>query len=146
MPAQIPTGSVLVTYPFPGPLNAETMAWQAHNDFRYRMVGGYQNLPDGRGGFTHEGNPSVTRDVLNGLFGGIPAPPLTAELRRTVLRDLGEWDAATVVVDMGVTGSAAAVELFTDLLGRSPTYDEGVAVWYDLPFARGRGGEDVGSA
>src|SRR5258708_4142920 len=112
------------------------MVWQARNDFRYRMVGGYQNLPDGHGGFTHDGNLSVTRTYLDDLFFGRPAPGVTPTLRRAVADDLRNWDAATVVVDMSVPGASAAVALFTDVLGRPPLHQDGVAVWYALPFGR----------
>jgi hypothetical protein len=132
----IPSGSVVVTYPFAGPWSAETMVWQARNDFRYRMVGGYQNLPDGHGGFTHLGNLSVTRTLLDDLFFERSTPEVTPTLRQAVLDDLRGWDAGTVVVDLGVPGSSAALALFTEVLGRPPLHQEGVAIWYALPFAR----------
>jgi hypothetical protein len=126
----IPPGSVLVLYPFPGAWSAETMVWQAENDFRYRIVGGYQNLPDGHGGFSHEGNLSVTRDYLNDLFFGRRPPELTPALRQAILADLQDWQAETVAVDTSVQGAANAVELFTSLLGRPPTSEGGMAIWY----------------
>jgi hypothetical protein len=134
--SSVPDGSVLVVYPLPGPFSAETMVWQARDDFRYRMVGGYQNLPDGRGGFSHVGNLSTTRSYLDDLFFGRTPPSMTRELRHAIIDDLDDWDAATVVVDMSAQGSSDAVALFTDLLGRAPEYRQAVAVWSDLSFGR----------
>jgi hypothetical protein len=130
----IPSGSVLLIYPVPGSSSAETMAWQAGNDFRYRMIGGYQNLPDGRGGFTHEGNPSVTRDYLDALLLDRPGPARTPKLERAVVRDLKRWDVATVVVDLSAPAADRAVALFRAVLNRPPRYLQGVAVWERLPF------------
>ena len=125
---EVPAGSVLVSYPFPGPLAAETMAWQARNDFHYRIVGGYQNLPDGRGGFSHEGNLSVTKDVLNGFLRGDP-PTITADVRSSMLADLVAWDAETIAIDLGAPGASDVVSLYSQLLGRDPEHTEGVALW-----------------
>jgi hypothetical protein len=130
----IPSGSVVLLYPFPGPWAAETMVWQAQNDFHYRMVGGYQFVPAGGGGYTLEANPSITRRTFDGLFFGKPATPATPTLRRAILEDLRRWDISTVVIDLSAPGSTAAVKLFADVLGRSPRHEQGVAIWSELPF------------
>jgi hypothetical protein len=132
----VPAGSVLVSYPFPGPLSAETMVWQARNDMRYKMAGGYTFVPtDDARGWTLLANPSVTRDLLDELLYDRPQTPLSPELRARVERDLRTWRTGTVVVVLRAPRSAQAVQLFTSVLGTPPRTHQGVAEWSDLPFA-----------
>src|SRR5487761_1976575 len=45
----IPTGSVVLTYPFTISPNTQAMSWQAQSAMRFRLIGGYATVP-GRGG------------------------------------------------------------------------------------------------
>jgi hypothetical protein len=132
--ANVPAGSVVVTYPFPGPHSAETMIWQANNDMHYKMAGGYTYVPTSGGeGWTLLANPSLTRDLLDELLYDQPRTPLTPELRERVLGDLHRWRARTVVVVQRAPRAAEAVRLFTAILGAPPSTGQGVAVWSDVP-------------
>jgi len=133
----VPAGSVMLTYPFPGPLTAETMEWQANADLRYRIVGGYQFVPDGKGGTTLTAGVGTTQRLLEAIRTGTDAPPVTEALRRDVREELGHWQVRTVVVAKGAPGAAVAVALLSDLLGAAPSLEPDAAVWYDQPFAKG---------
>ncbi len=131
--SSVPAGSVLLSYPFPGPLTAETMEWQANADMHYRMVGGYQFVPDGEVGATLIGNAGATQDLLSRMHRGQPVPALTPTLRQAILDELQRWRVQTVVVVLSAPGSTSAVRVFTDVLGRPPQHEADVAVWYRLP-------------
>ncbi len=42
---RIPTGSVALTYPYPLEPNIDAMLWQASDDMRFRLIGGYAIVP-----------------------------------------------------------------------------------------------------
>ena len=131
---RVPAGSVLLGYPFPGPLTAETMEWQANADMHYRMVGGYQFVPDGSGGSTLQGNAGATAHHLTELHRGNPEPAVTPALLEEVRAELSRWRVSTVVVVLAAPRSSQAMRFFTEVLGRSPEQESGAAVWYELPF------------
>jgi hypothetical protein len=135
--AAIPQGSVLLSYPFPGPLAAEPMLWQAEKGMHYRIVGGYAFVPDGRGGTTLSDDASVKQRLLTDVYTGQPVPTLTSSLRQAVLGDLQAWHVSTVVIVMSAPNATSVVGLFADVLGRAPRDDHGSAVWYQLPFGTG---------
>ena len=133
--SSIPAGRLLVTYPFPAPISAETMIWQAENDMRYRMAGGYALVPGPGKGFILIAGPGATRDVLVDLLYDRPPRPVTPQLVDGVQRDLQKWHAYGVVVVRSWPRSDEAVSLFTSVLGGPPREDRGVAVWSPLPYA-----------
>ena len=47
----ISPGSVVLAYPFPSELNTEAMSWQAQDEMRFRIIGGYATVQDGYNGF-----------------------------------------------------------------------------------------------
>jgi hypothetical protein len=134
----IPPGSLLVTYPFPAPISAETMIWQADNDMRYRMAGGYGLFPAPDTGFIVIASPSATRNVLVDLLYDRPPRPVTPQLIGAMRRDLERWRAYGVVVVRRWPRSDEAVSLFSSVLGGPPREDRGVAVWSPLPYAAAR--------
>jgi hypothetical protein len=46
----IPSGSVVLTYPFTTELNTEAMSWQAQDEMRFRIIGGYATVQAGYDG------------------------------------------------------------------------------------------------
>ena len=48
----IPSGSVVLAYPFPTELNTEAMSWQAQDEMRFRIIGGYATVQAGHDGFS----------------------------------------------------------------------------------------------
>jgi hypothetical protein len=46
----IPSGSVVLAYPFPTELNTEAMSWQAQGEMRFRIIGGYATVQAGYDG------------------------------------------------------------------------------------------------
>ncbi len=127
---RLPAGTTVYLAPFPrgqAP-NVETMVWQAESGFRFAMPGGYVLVP-GPGNRT--ASPFRPVDPLSSLVmaGGTPEPgpadrpALLVDLRRT---------GATAVVVGPMSGQAAVIRLFTDLLGRPPRWEGGVALWTGL--------------
>ncbi len=126
----IPAGSVVLTYPPPGPTTSITMEWQASTGIRYRMVGAYMFSRYDHDPFSLVPNLSVTELALDQLAAGRSLPPLTPALRRTILAELAAWRIGTVVVVADWPGALAARALFTELLGRRPSYRRGVLLWH----------------
>ena len=132
----IPRGSAVLGYPFPGPLTAQTMQWQARTGMHYRMVGGYQFVPDGKGGTTLSAGTSETQRMLARLYRDGTLPPLTRSVRMSVLRDLRSWRVSTILVAMREPGAADAVRLFTRVVREPPDRELDVALWRVPQLAR----------
>jgi hypothetical protein len=127
--ARIPAGSVALTYPPPGPATSVTMEWQAA-DFRYRMVGAYMFAPvPGQRTFSLLPNQSITENILDAIWAGQAAPPLTRALRATILGELSAWRVRTVIVATDQPHAATAIALFSSLLGHAPRHAGGTATW-----------------
>jgi hypothetical protein len=133
----IPSGSVALTYPPPTPVTAQTMIWQAHAGLRFRMVGAYLFANDKRGEFTLQPNNGVTETFLADVWLGKARVPASVAVRKRITRDLDAWDVSTVLVALKEPHSAAAVRLFTEILGTSPRNTQGVAVWRRIRSGRG---------
>jgi hypothetical protein len=125
----LPTGSVLLTYPFPGPLTAETMEWQANADMHYRIVGGYGFVPDEQGSFTLQGSKGFTQEYLASLYEGDAPSRLTPSAREEILTELKTWEVDAIAGVLDSPGADDAVRLFTELFGRPPRIEGGVALW-----------------
>jgi hypothetical protein len=134
---EIPPGSVVVMYPFPGESDSVSMLWQAQDAMRYRLAGGNAWAP-GPGGVTEISDAlSVTQSALDGIYLRGSAPVITPKLQKGILSDLKQWRASTIVVDLAAPGSRLVVEMFRRALGATPRYQQGVAVWYRLRSGAG---------
>ncbi|HET8990841.1 MAG TPA: hypothetical protein VFN59_07055 [Acidimicrobiales bacterium] len=47
--AVVPPDAVVLTYPYPLGIYTESMSWQAQDNFAFRLIGGYINLPSPQG-------------------------------------------------------------------------------------------------
>jgi hypothetical protein len=126
---QIPRNSVLLTYPYPAYPYVQPMYWQALNDFDFKLVGGYIRTGDPNGNFLNNGTPSNTGAVLADCEQGVGLLPSSSD---SVTTDLRNWDVSTVVVTTNAPDPQCAIQLFTEVLGRSPRQAAGVWAWYGV--------------
>jgi hypothetical protein len=101
--AVIPTGSVVLTYPYPTTFFDAPMLWQANDRMRFKLVGGYALVPSKKGTatvFPERLEPAVVESMLVNSVSPVAVPnyPVAIAVSRTV-------HASSVVVDRdGVKG------------------------------------------
>jgi hypothetical protein len=131
---RIPQGSVVLVAPYPGPSSATPMTWQAVAGMRYRMPGGYFVGPQPNGKPRYGSPPTRLAAKLIQLNSGWELPKLDPYRRLTYAYNLVQLQVRTVVV--GPMRQRVAhdntVTMLTDLLGRPPTREGGVDVWWDV--------------
>ncbi len=131
---RVPQGSAVLVAPYPGPGSAVPMTWQALAGIRYRMPGGYFVGPaaDGKPRYGGPTNRLTARVVQVGL--GWDSPKLDPYRRLTYSYNLVQLKVRTVVVGpmRDKLSRANTVKMFTDLLGRPPSREGGVDVWWDV--------------
>lgn len=134
----IPTGSVVLAYPFPISPWTEIMAWQADDEMRFRLIGGYittQSTPVNGESFPSLLSPkAVEETILKWQFGTnvisgeerrYPAPDPKIDVQRAFCTFLSRNRVGAVVFWKG--GSYSGVDpshahrLFSAALGK-PTY------------------------
>jgi len=132
----LPSGRVLLTYPFATADSQSSIPWQAIGGMRYQMAGG--GGPAGtvaRSGADRVGF-SVLRDASVPL---LPAPDPSASNLEAVREAMRNWGVTTVVVpdDAGLPayqtarGTGFGVAFFTAVLGSEPAYQDHAWVWSD---------------
>jgi hypothetical protein len=151
----LPTGSVVLTYPFPVWPYDEALLWQAEAQMRFTVVSGPWNEPQDVAN-AGEGTPPLldppTMQVLfnealyaepaNSLYGPsasgdtLPAnDAATAALLRDFLR---RYQVDAVVIDPIGQNPQLVTTYLTTALGRGPVYLGGVEVFYDVQASIGR--------
>jgi hypothetical protein len=131
---RVPEGSVVLVVPMARPRAASAMVWQAFSGLRFRMPAGYfvGPLPDGR---PHYGpNKSPLFGKLSQIAAGRSAPTLDPDARVAYTTDLFHWNVRTVVIGPMHTDQERgnARQMLTELLGRPPSDQGGVDVWWDV--------------
>ena len=137
---RIPPGSVALVYPYPMPGDNQAMVWQAGTGMRFRLLGGYDLIPNAAGTVTPYPSrlspPSVEDFLVHEA--GVPTfyetgpLPGTARLTDDLRQYLVRYDVGTVLVADDTYGAAAVEALVTGALGRGPEHRGGMAVWYDV--------------
>ena len=130
-------GTVVLTYPYPGGLEQQAMAWQAVDGMRFRIVGGWGIVPGRDGRHSEAVSPfRGTISVLDTLSAAsrTPLPSATSSTVRQTRFSLHHWGVQVVVVPMGTLGRdpAYAAGFFTAVLGRLPRVQAHAWVWYGL--------------
>jgi len=126
-------GTVLLTYPYPQGITAQAMGWQAGDDMRFRLAGGFVVVPgrDGRHS-TFVSTPGGTVRILDRLslryLGPLPLATLSAV--RQVRTSFRRWGVQVVVVTYQGRAPVYAVGYLTAVLGRLPRWQRGAWVWY----------------
>lgn len=134
---QIPTGSLVLTYPYPFTPDVQAMLWQAEAGMHFKIVGGQAATPNRHG--DAESAPATLPpravealflDAMNGTrripARVLPAPrAVVSAIRVFCLR----YDVSTVVVDPIGLRPGLVISYLTAALGRPPAETGGVDVW-----------------
>jgi hypothetical protein len=132
---QVPTGSVVLSYPFPASasLASEPMIWQAVDDMRFSLAGGYVKIP-GPGGqpFTTGPNGSATNSLimltLSKQTPGQSWVPTSDDLK--ALRNaLGTWQISYIVITDTGPNPVFMAAVMTAVSGRKPLVSHDAWVW-----------------
>jgi hypothetical protein len=137
-PAEIPHGSVILTYPFPRWPFVQPMYWQAVDRFDYSLVGGYIYSVTPSGSPTLQGTSSLTETFLESCEYGENPTASPSDLA-SVADDLHDWNISTVIVTSDAPDPQCAVRLFTGVLRRGPTLHGGMWVWIGVQSSLGGG-------
>jgi hypothetical protein len=126
--------STVLVAPYPGPGGAGPMTWQAVAKLRFRMPGGYFVGPQANGRPRYGAPPNRLAGQLVKLNAGWDPPKMDPYRRLTYTYNLVQWKVGTVVVGpmRDELRHANTVTMFTDLLGRPPAREGGVAVWWNV--------------
>jgi hypothetical protein len=124
---QVPAGSVALVAPFAYDWRlAVPMLWQSES-MRFRMPEGFAWIP----GPSYVPHRSSLRDAMAGVAKSGLAPDMTSEARLAYSHDLQAWQVQTVIVGP-MANQDQMVRFFSDILGRPPTEEGGVYVWFGL--------------
>jgi hypothetical protein len=134
MVERVPQDSTVLVAPYPTPSSATPMTWQAVAKLRYRMPGGYFVGPQPNGEPRYGAPLNRLADQLNKLNSGWNPPKMDPYRRLTYTYNLVQWRVGTVVVGpmRNELHRANTVTMFTQLLGRPPSREGGVDVWWDV--------------
>ena len=135
---RIPSGSVVLTYPFALYPYDQAMLWQAVAGMRFRLLGGYalQRNQQGRAALSPSGlSPSVVAEFLEraeeGSAGDLVSSPLREKDSANVEQFLRNYDVSTVIVSPGIDNAGIVTTMFSEALG-PPLVVGGVAAWFNL--------------
>ena len=125
---EVPAGSVALVAPFAYDWRlAVPMLWQSEAGMRFRMPEGFAWIP----GPSYVPHRSALGDAMAGIAKSRLEPAMTPEAQLAYAGDLRAWQVETVIV--GPMGNQdQMVRFFSDLLGRPPTAEGGVYVWFGL--------------
>lgn len=134
--SEVPSGSVVLTYPFPVYSSNAAMLWQEIDLWRWKLIGGYAAIPNATGAVTALPpplSPIAVQEFLgywtmdNPYIVAVPPPldaRLVAEMRSYVLAHR----VGTVILDTSWPRAATVYPLFERALGRPATVG-GVDLW-----------------
>jgi hypothetical protein len=135
---QIPEGSVALVAPFSAATvhGLSPMYWQAAAVFRFKMPEGYIDVPGGAeayqpGGTSPNPPPSATQTLMRGIERGDDLTNFTDTVQHEMLGELQSWKVQTVIVGP-MPNQDRIIEIFRTLLGRDPSYQGGVYVWWQV--------------
>ena len=126
---QIPEGSVALLAPFSAATvnGVAPMYWQAASGMRFRMPEGYIFVPGPSASPPH----SATQGVMRGVEDGHDLTGFTPAVQQEMLGELQSWKVQTVIVGP-MPHQDRMIEVFRTLLGRDPSYQGGVYVWWQV--------------
>jgi hypothetical protein len=132
---QVPAGAVVTSYPFPSSaaVSSAPMVWQAADDMRFRLAGGYVKVP-GRGtgtlGTGPVGSATWTLDDLTlASADQLRAIPMSGTQLESLRSALQRWGTSYVVVTDLDAAPTEAAAVFTAATGRIPRVVDGAWVW-----------------
>jgi hypothetical protein len=139
----VPTGGVVLAFPYVVSSTDAPMAWQAIDQMQFRLVGGYAIVPDPTGGGAFHVNPSpalstvdltIAKAGTGALASTLPRAIATAESTCTALTGvLTEYSVDAVVVWPTGSDPSLVERLLEPTLGMpSRTFSQAL-VWYHVP-------------
>ena len=140
----IPSGSIVLTYPYPSVNWDETMLWQAQQQMRFRIVGGYAYVQgsDGTGQFwPHLVNPDYVQEFLVEEQYGFPVfyPPFSEATGPTgaaaLCLFLSDYSVNAVVWWYAGPGALAVRQYFETSLGQPSVSEGDVLIWLNTSNA-----------
>jgi len=127
---ELPSGTVVLTVPFPISGTAQPMLWQAVDDLRFRLAGAALKTPTKEGGPVERGVPGSARHILTSLsVGGSTEPAATSDEVAAVRYGLRHWDVDRVVVTGSSRDPTYASGFLTAVLGSLPAHVDDAWVW-----------------
>ena len=134
MVERVPQDSTVLVAPYPGPSAANPMTWQAVAKLRFKMPGGYFVGPQPNGQPRYGAPANRLAGQLIKLNVGWDLHKMDPYRRLTYTYNLVQWKVGTVVVGpmRSELNRANTVTMFTQLLGRPPSREGGVDVWWDV--------------
>jgi len=126
---QVPEGSVALVAPFSGATahGAAPMYWQAASGMRFRMPEGYIFVP----GPSPDPPPSATQRLMRAVEKDGDLASFTDTVQHEMLGELESWSVQTIIVGP-MPHQDRMLEVFRTLLGREPSYQGGVYVWWQV--------------
>jgi hypothetical protein len=126
---QIPEGSVALLAPFSAATvnGVAPMYWQAAAGMRFRIPEGYIFVP----GPSPSPPPSATQTLMRWVEDNGDLLTFTGTVQHEMLGELESWRVQTVIVGP-MPHQDKMIEVFRTLLGRDPSYQGGVYVWWQV--------------
>ena len=126
----LPSGTVMLTVPFPISGVSQPMLWQAVDDMHFDLAGAALKTPGPHGGPVGKGAPGSARRIMSNLtILGAPEPSGTPAQIAAVRQALRTWKAGRVVVAGASRDPVYATGFLTMVLGVAPTDEAGAQVW-----------------
>jgi hypothetical protein len=144
----IPSGSVVLAYPFPDEDNTAAMSWQAQDEMRFRIIGGYVTVQAGNNGFPTGPNypdygigsqpllaqPFVQEYLTDGQF-TYASPSADVDPHRALCRFIGTYHVNAVIFWNHGVRSREIKRLFLSDFGvpSRETHNKQLLVWLTTP-------------
>jgi hypothetical protein len=136
----LPQGTRVLTVPIPDLVLTNAMVWQAEDDFRFDLIGGYLVYPG------QDGHTDAWRSPFGGAtalltkltFGSVRVPSTPNTQTAEVRTELGRWGVDDVVVSAPAVQPTLAASYLTAVLGREPQYRQGAWIWSGIGRAPAR--------
>lgn len=132
----LPAGAVVLAYPYPQSPFAQAMLWQASDDFRFTLLGGYANIrtPDGSGQiFPLLSQPVYVQEFLSAAEragrGHYPKPGKVADPAAELCAFIRNNRVTAVVFQPFGAGARGVQALFASALGKPMGQAAGLSVW-----------------
>ncbi|HEX3793698.1 MAG TPA: hypothetical protein VHV57_04285 [Acidimicrobiales bacterium] len=127
---KLPLGTRVLTIPFPTSIVPDAMAWQAEDDLRFDLVGGYALTPGQDGRHDSWVDPLTgAAHLLSNLTYGVPRPVGTPAQMRALYGAFKAWGVQVMVLPERFVNAAADAALLTAADGRLPLIVDGAYVW-----------------
>ena len=133
----LPVGTTVLSVPVPTLFPTNAMVWQAQDDFRFHLVGGYAIVPgpDGHTDSLRQPFGGATGLVDHLAFATLPSPTTPGTSTSDVRDQLERWGVDVVVVSAPTLQPTFAATYLTAVLGRPPVYEHRAWAWYGLGTA-----------